>query len=89
MRENPNFYAEFLQQTQQQNPAMYQAIQQNQAAFMNAVFTGNPNLGLPVGGAGPQGGMPGMPGMPGGGQRPPPNAISVNREEMEAIQRLQ
>jgi len=56
---------------------------------MNAVFTGNPNLGLPVGGAGPQGGMPGMAGMPGGGQRPPPNAISVNREEMEAIQRLQ
>ena len=62
---------------------------------MNAVFTGNPNLGLPVGGAGGAGGagMPGgMPGMPGGagrGQGPPSNAIQVNREELEAIQRLQ
>lgn len=29
MRENPSFYTEFVQQTAQQNPAMYQAIMQN------------------------------------------------------------
>lgn len=59
---------------------------------MNAVFTGNPNLGLPTmaGGAG-AGAMPGMPGA-GAGQtgrpRPPPGSIQVTPEEMQAIQRL-
>ena len=48
MRENPQFYQEFLQQTQQQNPAMFAAIQANQAAFMNAIMTGRPDAGLPI-----------------------------------------
>jgi len=53
---------------------MFQAIQANQAAFMNAIFTGNPNLGLPTGGpglGGPAGAMAGGAGRP----RAPPGSI--------------
>ena len=56
---------------------------------MNAIMTGNPNLGLPTGMSGPGAGMggAGSTGAPprGGGNR----AMEVSREEMEAIQRLQ
>lgn len=48
---------------QQENPAMFNAINQNPAAFFNAIMTGNPNVGMPLGG---MGGMPGMGGMAGG-----------------------
>ena len=65
---------------------MFNAINQNQAAFFNAVMTGNPNIGMPTGMAG-AGAMPGMPGAGAGagGQgrpRPAPGSISVTQEEM-------
>ena len=66
---------------------------------MNAIMTGNPNMGLPLGamgamgGAGMGGGAMGGPGGAGMGGGGPPRgggrALEVTREEMEAIQRLQ
>ena len=52
---------------EQDNPQIYQAIQQNPMAFMNMIMGGNPNLGGGMGGMG--GRMP--PGMGGAGQMPP------------------
>ena len=67
MRENPQFYQQFMARLEQDNPAVFQAIQQNPMAFMNMIMGGNPNLGagMPMGG-----GMGGM----GGGQGGPPQA---------------
>ena len=83
MRENPQFYQEFMQRLAQDDPSTFQAIQANPLAFMNMVMNGSPNLaGVPGGarpaqpGAGGAGGA-GMPGMP-AGARPPGNAIQVN-----------
>jgi hypothetical protein len=64
---------------------------------MNAVFTGNPNLGLPTGagGAGMPGGGMGGAGMPGAGAgagqqpRAPGNVMQVTPEQLAAIERLQ
>lgn len=55
---------------------------------MNAIMTGNPNIGLPtnLGGPGPMGAGAG-PAAPHGA--PHNNAVEVNRDEMEAIRRLQ
>ena len=67
MRENPQFYQEFIQQLQTQNPALWEAIQQNPMMFMNLVMSGNPMAGMGgaggmgagmMGGARPAGGQP-------------------------------
>jgi len=80
MIQNPQFYTEFMQMLQNEQPQLYAVIQQNPMAFMNLMMGGNVNAGG-AGGAGGQGGLPpgmggmgGMPpgmGGPPGGQRPP------------------
>lgn len=74
--QNPQFYNEFMQMMQTQQPQLYAAIQANPMAFMNLLLSGG--QGVPGAGAGqprPQAQHPG--------------AIQVTREEMESIQRLQ
>jgi len=69
MRENPAFYQEFMQMLQQQQPALYNAIQQNPMAFMNLIMGGQgggagagiPGMGAGAGAGGaPAGGAPGQ-----------------------------
>ena len=64
MRENPQFYQEFMQRLSQDDPDTFTAIQANPMAFMNMIMGGSPNLAGVGGGAG-AGGMP--PGMGGAG----------------------
>ena len=52
MRENPDFYQQFMQRLSQEQPQLHAAIQANPMAFMNMVMSGNPNIGM-------GGGMPG------------------------------
>jgi hypothetical protein len=47
--QDQTFYPQFLEQLAQSQPALYQMIQQNPAAFMNLILAGDPNTGLPSG----------------------------------------
>lgn len=58
-------------------------IQANPGAFMNLILGGDPNSGVPLGGAGA-----GAHGHGGPGGANPPGTIRVSQEEMEAINRL-
>jgi len=86
LRTNPQFYQEFMQLLQTQNPTVFARIQANPMAFMNLVMGGNPNIG---GGAG-AGARPGAGAGAGAGQprAPAPGQIQVTSSELEAIQRL-
>ena len=61
MRENPQFYQQFMARLEQDNPQVYAAIQQNPMAFMNMIMGGQPGAG------GMPQGMPNMAGMGGPG----------------------
>ena len=81
MIQDPNFSAQFMQQLQQTQPAIFNAIQQNPGILMSLILGHDPMSGM--GGAG------GMPAGAGGGQgNPPPGSISVSPAEMESINNL-
>ena len=84
LRENPQFYQEFMTRLQTQDPQLFAAIQANPMAFMNLVMGGNPNL-PGMAGAGSGAGAGGQAAAP----RRAPGSIQVSPVEMEAIQRLQ
>ena len=44
MRENPQFYQQFMARLEQDNPQVFAAIQQNPMAFMNMIMGGNPGM---------------------------------------------
>ena len=81
--QDPNFYNQFMQQLAQSQPQLFQLIQANPGAFMNLILGGDPNSGVPLGGAGA-----GAHGHGGPGGANPPGTIRVSQEEMEAINRL-
>lgn len=75
-----------MQQLQQTQPQIFNAIQENPGILMSLLVGHDPMAGMGGGG----GRMPGMGGgqARGGAPRPPPGSISVTQEEMEAIDRL-
>ena len=68
--QDPNFSAQFMQQLQQTQPQIFQAIQQNPGILMSLIM-GHPMGGAMGGGAAGAGGAGGATGQ----QRPPPGSI--------------
>ena len=88
MRDNPQYYEQFMERMRNDQPETYAAISQTSLAFTNMLNTGNPGP-MARGGAGGAGAAGGMPGAGAGQPRPPQGGgIRVTQEEMAAIQRL-
>lgn len=66
---DPQFSAQFMQQLQQTQPVIFNAIQQNPGLLMSLILGHDPMSSM-------GGGMPG--GRQGGAQQPPPGSISVS-----------